>query len=93
MCFDSLVDGEYDEKPMTQLLREEFASAFKVGSVAALVVVGVLAASATPGWVVASASAGAVVLGVAMHLTVLVAGVSALRLHSHRTVALQKPTS
>lgn len=93
MCFDSLVDGEYDEKPMTQLLREEVASAVKVGSVAALVVVGVLAASATPVSLVASASAGAVVLGVALHLTVLVAGVSVLRLHSNRTVALADPAS
>jgi hypothetical protein len=86
MCFDSLIDGEYDEKPMRQLLTEELSSAYKDGTVAALVVGVVLVPSGTPLTLVAGASAGAFVLGVALHQAVLVAGVSLLCLHASRTV-------
>lgn len=93
MCFDSLVDGEYDEKPTGQLLRRESASAFKVGSVAALIVLVVLVGSNTPVWLVASASVGALVLGVALYQAVLVVGVTVLRLNANRPVARSETAS
>jgi Mn2+/Fe2+ NRAMP family transporter len=86
MCFDSLINGEYDEKPMRQLVTEELTSAYKDGAVAALVVLVVLATSGTPLALVAGASAGAFVLGVALHQAVLVTAISLLRLHASRTV-------
>jgi len=93
MCFDSLVNGEHHDKPIGQLLREELTSAFRVGSVAALIVVSVLWTSNTPVWLVVSASVGALILGVALYQAVLVAGLSVLRLTSKRTVARSETTT
>lgn len=79
MCYESLIEGDAVERPLTEVLRGELSSAVKNGAAAAAVVLAVLLASGVGPLLVAGAALGAFVLGIALHQAVLVAGIALLR--------------
>lgn len=79
MCYESLIDGDAAERPLTEVLRGELSSAVTDGAVAAAVVLAVLLANGVVPLLVAGATVGAFVLGIALHQAVLVAGIAVLR--------------
>jgi Mg/Co/Ni transporter MgtE len=87
-CYESLTNGEYDEQSMDALILAELPVAIKNGGLAAAIVIVVLSFSKVGLALLAGAAAGAVLLAIPLHLTVLVVGVAALRVHKHLTIQM-----
>lgn len=87
-CFQCLVEGTYDEKSLSQLLREELPSAAKVGLASAVAVLAVLVMEGMTATLIAGAAIGAFTLAIVVHELVLVAGVGLLRWTGSHTVQM-----
>lgn len=92
MCFEALTDDEAPTDPLSSLLVAELPAALKNGALAAVFVVAMLSAQGSLALATgAILGLGALVLGIALHQTVLVAGVLVRRAISERSVARETP--
>jgi hypothetical protein len=82
MCYEALRDGDATERPLGEILRAELSDAAVNGLAAALIVAVVLTGRGIDPLTTVAFALAACALGAVVHQTVLVAGVSLLRVRS-----------
>jgi hypothetical protein len=90
MCFEAFRD--FDGKTLGDLLREELPSAIRDGLITSVVVVLVLGLAGVSVPLVAAGAGAAFALTIPVHLSVMVAGVLALRWRHERQMRVPKPS-
>jgi hypothetical protein len=90
MCFETFRD--FDGKTLGDLLRDELPSAIRDGLITSVVVVLVLGLAGVSVPLVATGAGAAFALTIPVHLSVMVAGVLALRWRHARQVRVPHPS-